>query len=130
MVGSSLNLANLYLQAASLAKDQAISVNSHALLKEIMLRRDVRLMLLMQNYSQSLPDRAFVDGIHKLIQDEAHVLYAELFAQCPLEVAKSLSKAEREVNNLDNSKSLIYGEIEFQCVLKKRTLSNLLILIP
>jgi len=40
-------------------------------------------------------------------------LYNELFVDTSVEIGKALSKSEREKKNLNEEKSLIYGEVEF-----------------
>ena len=59
--------------------------------------------------------RRFVDVSSKRVGSagEALAVYTDLFDECPLEVAKSLSKLEREENALTAEKSLIYGEVDF-----------------
>lgn len=109
--------AKFYLLATLLAKDRVITNNGRALLKELILRRDKRLLMLLQDFERTHLSDVFVNAIHALIETEAHALYLELFEQFPLEVAKSLSKIEREANELNNKKSLIYGEIDFQYTL-------------
>ena len=110
--------AKLYLLATLLAKDRIITSNGRALLKELILSRDERLLMLMRDFeAKDLSNMIFVNAIHELIEAEAHALYLKLFEQCPLEVAKSLSKTEREANDLIDEKSLIYGEIDFQYII-------------
>ena len=113
----------LYLLAALLVKDRVITSNGRGLLKELILRRDKRLLMLARDFEfKDYSDMIFVDAIHELIEAEAHAFYLDLFEECPLEVAKSLSKTEREVNDLDNEKSLIYGEIDFQYIFRVKTI--------
>ena len=124
-MGSASDPARLYHLATLLAKDRVITSNGRALLKELILRRDERLLMLTRDFeAKDLSNMIFVNAIHELIEAEAHTLYLELFEQCPLEVAKSLSKAEREAHELVNEKSLIYGEIDFQYILPRATLAN------
>ena len=116
-MGSASDPAKFYLLATLLARDRAITSNGRALLKELIIRRDERLLMLMRDFEEKdLSNVLFVNAIHELVEAEAHALYLELFEQCPLEVAKSLSKAEREANDFANEKSLIYGEIDFQYI--------------
>lgn len=70
-----------------------------------------------------MPNATPIDVIHDVIQDEAHVLYTKLFERCSLDVAKSLSKTEREANDLEDEKSLIYGEVDFKCVTRPASIS-------
>lgn len=98
-----------------LAKDRAISNNGKAFLKELILRRDPRLGTLLSKFeAKDISDTSFMEGIHQLIQEESLVLYNQLFADTSLEVGKTLSKSERDEKNLNNEKSLIYGEVEYQ----------------
>jgi len=106
--------AKLLLLASLLAKDRIITENGKAFLKELILRRDPRLLLLLQAFeTKDTQDAAFLDTIYRLIEEEAYRLYTELFAECSLETGKHLSKAEREQNQLTDVKSLIYGEVDF-----------------
>lgn len=57
---------------------------------------------------------SFLEQIHDLIGTEAQVLYNELFTDTSLETGKTLSKREREDRDLNDEKSLIYGEVEFE----------------
>ena len=84
-----------------------------ALLKECILRRDPRLTAIMQGFHDSEADEAFVERVNALVESEALALHADVFDECPLEVAKALSKRERNAKQLDGEKSLIYGEVEF-----------------
>lgn len=56
---------------------------------------------------------SFLEEIHDLIGSESQALYDELFRETGLEVGKTLSKREREEKSLNDEKSLIYGEVEF-----------------
>lgn len=112
-----VDLVKIYLLAALMAKDRSITHNGHALLKEAIMRRDKRLFMLLRDFELGgLPRSSLANSLQEYIERNAHVLFMELFKQCPLDIAKSLSKSEREANNIDNEKSLIYGEIDFQCV--------------
>lgn len=100
---------------ALLAKDRIISNNGKAFLKELILRRDPRLSTLLQRFeSKSAADSEFLEKIHELILDESMAVYNELFSDTSLEVGKTLSKSERDQKHLNDEKSLIYGEVEFQ----------------
>lgn len=57
---------------------------------------------------------SFLERIHDLIGTEAQAVYNELFSDTSLETGKTLSKREREDRDLNNEKSLIYGEVEFE----------------
>ena len=46
-------------------------------------------------------------------EGEAEAAYNELFTDTSLEIGKSISKDERDKRNLNEEKSLIYGEVEF-----------------
>ncbi len=107
------DLARLHLRSSLLAERCLITKNAHALLKEAILRRDGRLLMIMCRLD-SLD--SFVNAVQGFVEGDAHALFLELFKVCPLEMAKSLSKSERESNKLDDKKSLIYGEIDFQSV--------------
>ena len=105
--------AQLYLLAALLTRDGAITRHGRALLKECILRRDPRLTAIMKGFHDSEADEAFVERVNALVESEALALHADVFDECPLEVAKALSKRERNAKQLDGEKSLIYGEVEF-----------------
>lgn len=106
--------AKLLLVASLLSQDRLISNNGKAFLKELVLRRDPRLSTLLEQFeSKSESDTVFLENIHALIEAEGYALYQELFSECSLEDAKHLSKTEREERELDEHKSLIYGEIEY-----------------
>jgi hypothetical protein len=106
--------AKLLLLASILAKDRAISNNGKAFLKELILRRDPRLISLLKKFEATETQNAeFLEQIHNLIKEEAQALYNELFVDTSLEVGKTLSKDERDKKNIHDVKSLIYGEVEF-----------------
>jgi SAM-dependent methyltransferase len=106
--------AKLLLLAALLTNDRIISNNGKSFLKELILRRDSRLGVLLQAFEgQNSGDSAFLETLHDLIMDEANQLYNELFFDTSLEVGKTLSKNERDDKLLSQEKSLIYGEVEF-----------------
>eukprot|EP00607_Mallomonas_marina_P010066 CAMPEP_0182417376 /NCGR_PEP_ID=MMETSP1167-20130531/1836_1 /TAXON_ID=2988 /ORGANISM="Mallomonas Sp, Strain CCMP3275" /LENGTH=465 /DNA_ID=CAMNT_0024590893 /DNA_START=53 /DNA_END=1450 /DNA_ORIENTATION=- len=106
--------AKLLLLAALLAKDRIISSNAKSFLKELILRRDPRLLELLRRFeSKETGDNAFMESIHDLIEDESHSLYNELFSDTTLELGKTLSKEERDMKNLNDEKSLIYGEVDY-----------------
>ena len=67
----------------------------------------------MKGFHDSEADEAFVERVNALVESEALALHADVFDECPLEVAKALSKRERNAKQLDGEKSLIYGEVEF-----------------
>ena len=104
----------MFLLVSLLAKDRVISNNGKAILKEMILRRDPRMTPLLENFeSQQTQDKSFVESLHELIKNEAGSIYKDLFVDTSLEVGKALSKNEREMNQLAQEKSLIYGEVEF-----------------
>jgi len=106
--------AKLLLLASILAKDRAISNNGKAFLKELILRRDPRLIKLLKKFETTESHNSeFLEQIHNLIREEANALYNELFVDTSLEVGKTLSKNERDKKNINDVKSLIYGEVEF-----------------
>ena len=105
--------AQLYLLAALLTRDGALSHHERALLKECILRRDPRLTSIMRGFANHAADEAFVEQVRALVESEALALHSDVFDECPLEVAKALSKRERTSKSLDGEKSLIYGEVEF-----------------
>ena len=106
--------AKLLLLASILAKDRAISNNGKAFLKELILRRDPRLIKLLKKFETTESHNAeFLEQIHNLIREEANALYNELFVDTSLEVGKTLSKNELNKKNINDVKSLIYGEVEF-----------------
>jgi SAM-dependent methyltransferase len=81
---------------------------------ELILRRDPRLKPLIDKFeSKDANDVTFLEQLHELVSNEAHYLYEDLFADTSLEVGKALSKSEREEKQLNEDKSLIYGEVEF-----------------
>ncbi|CAM9216083.1 unnamed protein product [Chrysoparadoxa australica] len=104
--------AKLLLLASLLAKDGIISNNAKAFLKERILRRDPEVMQLLEVFDGGdSVDIGFINRVNKLVDDSASRMHRALFAKCPLEVSKALSKKEREDNDLLNEKSLIYGEL-------------------
>ena len=105
--------ARQLLLSTLLAKDGIISNNGKCFLKELILRRDPRLIELLDSFeSRDAGDTTFIESIHDLIEDESFALYNELFADTTLEVGKKLSKEERDRKCLDE-KSLIYGEVDY-----------------
>eukprot|EP01031_Cornospumella_fuschlensis_P034472 gene34472-41734_t len=107
--------AKCLLLVSLLTKDHIISNNGKSFLKELILRRDPRLTPLISAFEekQTAGDVNFLEKIHELIVSEAQSVYDDLFSDTSLEVGKMLSKKEREVKNLTDEKSLIYGEVEF-----------------
>eukprot|EP01041_Mallomonas_annulata_P000761 gene761-1448_t len=106
--------AKLLLLAALLSKDRIISCNAKSFLKELILRRDPRLLDLLKRFeSKETGDNAFMEKIHELIEDESQALFNELFAETSLELGKTLSKEERDRKHLNDEKSLIYGEVDY-----------------
>lgn len=83
--------------------------------------------------SRTSKDNSFLETIHNIISEclvnvtyfpsfvfiilrverESSVLYGNLFHDTSIEVGKTLSKSERHAKNLDDDKSLIYGEVEY-----------------
>ena len=107
--------AKLLLLTSLLTGDNIISNNARSFLKELILRRDARLIPLLQKFeAKDTGDGAFLEATHDLIAEEANALYDELFQETPLEVGKALSKGEREKKGLQDEKNLIYGEVEFR----------------
>lgn len=106
--------AKLLLLASILAKDRMITLNGKAFFKELILRRDPRLHQLLESFDTEGQDVRFLDKINDLIDEEANAHYDRLFAGTTLEDGKKLSKSERENKNLNDVKSLIYGEVEFR----------------
>ncbi|KAJ8600349.1 hypothetical protein CTAYLR_000675 [Chrysophaeum taylorii] len=105
--------AKLYLLAALLAKDGVISQNGKAVMKELILARDPELVRLLERFEDSetsSSDASLVNSINCLLESKAFEMLSDLYAECPLEVAKSLSKADRQGND---NKSLVYGEVDF-----------------
>ncbi|CAM9320572.1 unnamed protein product, partial [Phaeothamnion confervicola] len=96
-----------------LAKDGLITLNGGAFLKELALRNDARLRLLLDRFETARDSTSFVDDVNVLIDAEGSAVYHELYADCSLEAAKNLSKAEREAKQLTSCKSLIYGEVDY-----------------
>mmetsp|Transcript_22134 Transcript_22134/g.43586 ORF Transcript_22134/g.43586 Transcript_22134/m.43586 type:complete len:335 (+) Transcript_22134:86-1090(+) len=112
--------AKLLLLASILAKGRVISSNGKAFLKELILRRDPRLLSILASFDSNMDckDSKFLDTLNSVIEDEAERLYDTLFDGCSLEHGKCVSKAERQDKGLVGSKSLIYGEVEFQSFAK------------
>lgn len=111
--------AKLLLLAALLSKDRIISSNAKSFLKELILRRDPRLLDLLRRFeSKETGDNAFMESIHDLIEDESSALFNELFAETSLEVGKTRSKEERDQKDLNEEKSLIYGEVDYSSFYK------------
>jgi SAM-dependent methyltransferase len=107
--------AKLLLLVTLLAKDNIISSNGKAFMKELILRRDPRLDPLIEKFEKKESvDMGFLEEVHNLIGAEAQALYEDLFSGTSLEVGKTLSKREREEKDLSQEKSLIYGEVEFE----------------
>lgn len=80
----------------------------------MILRRDPRLIPLLTQFESKISgDNSFIEKIHDLILTESESLYLDLFVDTSLEVGKTLSKDEREKNQLSQEKSLIYGEVEY-----------------
>lgn len=104
----------LLLLIALLAKDRIISANGSSFLKELILRRDNRLIALLERFeTKEAGDNTFLETIHDLIEDESQSLFNDLFAETSLELGKTLSKEERDQKSLNEEKSLIYGEVDY-----------------
>ncbi|CAM9911789.1 unnamed protein product, partial [Discosporangium mesarthrocarpum] len=103
--------AQLLLLASLLAKDRSISHNGKAFLKELILRRDPRLLEAFAPHGRG--DTDLIDGVQRLIDAESQQMYNRLFSNYTLEAGKTLSKTERERRFLTADKSLIYGEVNF-----------------
>lgn len=102
------------LLVSLLANDRIISNNGKAFLKELILRRDPKISDLLEMFeSKQSGDSSFMEQLHDLIENESLALYNELFFDTSLEVGKSLSKEERDQNDLNEDKCLIYGEVDF-----------------
>ncbi len=107
--------AKLLLLATLLAKQGTITNNAKSFLKEMVLRRDMKLSALMAKFeSKDEADVEFLEQLHEIILNESSAAYNDLFADTSLEVGKSLSKNEREERHLNEEKSLIYGEVEYK----------------
>ena len=74
--------AQLYLLAALLTRDGAITRHGRALLKECILRRDPRLTAIMRGFHDSEADEAFVERVNALVESEALALHADVFDEC------------------------------------------------
>ena len=102
------------LLVSLLANDKIISNNGKAFLKELILRRDPKISDLLEKFeNKESGDSSFMEKLHDLIETEALALYNELFFDTSLEVGKTLSKEERDDNDLNEDKCLIYGEVDF-----------------
>jgi SAM-dependent methyltransferase len=107
------------LLVALLTSDRIISNNGKAFLKELILRRDPRIATLLHKFeSKEAGDATFLQQIHQLIEDESLALYNDLFFDTSLEVGKALSKSERDTQDLNENKSLIYGEVDYSSFYK------------
>jgi hypothetical protein len=63
-----LFFSSFFRKAALLAKDQIISNNAKAFLKELILRRDTRISELLEKFETKEADNTtFVDSLHDLI---------------------------------------------------------------
>ena len=102
------------LLVSLLANDKIISSNGKAFLKELILRRDPNISDLLEKFEKKESgDSDFMEQLHTLIETESLALYNELFYDTSLEIGKTLSKDERDSNDLNEDKSLIYGEVDF-----------------
>jgi SAM-dependent methyltransferase len=105
----------LLLLCSLLAKQGTISNNAKSFLKEMILRRDGKLAAILAPFEhQTDADVGFLEQLHELIRNESEATYNDLFTDTSLEIGKSLSKSEREQKNLNEDKSLIYGEVEYK----------------
>ena len=104
-IGDLSDPAKLLLLVSLLAKDRAISHNAKAFIKELVLRRDPRLQVLLDTFeTKETSDGNFLEQLHDLIMEESIILFNELFADTSLEVGKTLSKNERDAKKLHNEK--------------------------
>jgi hypothetical protein len=73
-----------------MAKDRIISNNGACFLKELILRRDPSVKLLLERFErQASGDAIFLDKINDLIEQESMSLYGEIFAGTSLEMGKA-----------------------------------------
>jgi len=119
----SFNLSDngkLLLLVAFLSKDNLIPYNSSIFLKELILRRDPKVKFLLDRFESDTysGDSLFLEKLHNLIEEESFSLYNDIFSETSLELGKSLSKDERDKKNLNEEKSLIYGEVDYQSFYK------------
>ena len=106
--------AKLLLLCTLLAKDGIITAKEKVFLKELVLRRDQRLAALLNKFeSHSSTNSSFLEAVYSLVEEESRMLFDELFADTGLEVGKALSKRQREALELQEEKSLIYGEVDY-----------------
>jgi SAM-dependent methyltransferase len=111
--------AKLLLLASLLARDRVISNNGKAFLKELIIRKDPRVVDLLTNFErQGGDDVEVLEQISDVITEETECLFSDLFSYLSLEDAKTISKTEREEKNLSENKSLIYGEVDFNSFVK------------
>lgn len=124
--------AKLLLLASILSKGGVITQNGAGFLKELILKRDPRLLKLLVAFdSEDSKDANFLDSINRIIgeakrqslvlslaprehrplttlprfsEEEAECLYNALFSECSLERGKSVSKAERSEKGLTGQK--------------------------
>jgi SAM-dependent methyltransferase len=102
------------LLVSLLASDKIISNNGKSFLKELILRRNPTITELLEQFeTKEAGDASFIEKLHNLIEGESLALYQELFYDTTLEIGKSLSKEERDENELNEDKCLIYGEVDF-----------------
>ncbi len=103
-----------FLAINSLYEDNKITANALELLKNSILKQDERLFFIIHRYKNKRIDaRQFISSIYEIIECEAELIYNEIFADCSLDDAKHLSKAERDEKKLNDS-SYTYGEIDFK----------------
>ena len=101
--------AQLYLLAALLTRDGAITRHGRALLKECILRRDPRLTAIMKGFHDSEADEAFVERVNALVESEALALHADVFDEF-LEWPRRCRKGSALNNWMART---FYGEVEF-----------------
>lgn len=97
--------ARLYLLASLVSKEGVLSKNAKCLLKEEILKRSEGAISLLEDSSR------VVEVVHSAASRMMHSIYTD----CPLELAKALSKSER---GSSTNKSLIYGEVDFDSFAK------------
>jgi SAM-dependent methyltransferase len=111
--------AKLLLLASLLARDRVISNNGKAFLKELIIRKDPRVIDLLGSFeTRGADDLQVLEQISDVITEETECLFSDLFSYLTLEDAKTISKTEREEKELSDDKSLIYGEVDFNSFVK------------
>ena len=60
-----------------------------------------------------IDDATILFNLFTFTEDESYAVYSDIFSDTSLEVGKTLSKRERDMKDLNEEKSLIYGEVDY-----------------